>query len=88
MDSQLTFLPVGYTRSFTTLSDAAKEAGMSRIRGRIHWMSDNSDGATLRAAIATHITDNFPLPLQELTGALLIYSAGLLFLLRLRSRLR
>jgi len=87
VDSESPFLPVGYTRSFSSFSEAAEEAGMSRIYGGIHWMSDNTDGATLGAAVATHITDNFLLPVPEPAGALLIGSAGLLFLLRRRPRL-
>lgn len=34
----------GVKRSFTRFSDAAKEAGMSRIYGGIHWSFDNTDG--------------------------------------------
>lgn len=34
----------GVTRSFARFSDAAKEAGMSRIYGGIHWSFDNTDG--------------------------------------------
>lgn len=61
---------------------------MSRIYGGIHWMSDNTDGATLGDAVATYTVDNFLLPVPEPTGAVLLGSAGLLFLLRRRSRLR
>jgi membrane-associated phospholipid phosphatase len=86
-ESESPFLPVGYTRSFTSFSQAAQEAGMSRIYGGIHWMSDNTDGSTLGASVAAHVTDNFLLPVPEPAGALLIGSAGLIFLLRRRSRL-
>ncbi|MFO1441551.1 MAG: vanadium-dependent haloperoxidase [Verrucomicrobiaceae bacterium] len=88
VDSESPFLPVGYTRSFNSFSEAAEEAGMSRIYGGIHWMSDNTDGATLGDAVATYTVDNFLLPVPEPTGAVLLGSAGLLFLLRRRSRLR
>jgi hypothetical protein len=59
---------------------------MSRIYGGIHWQSENSDGATLGAAVASFTTENFLLPVPEPTGALLISSAGFLMLLRRRSR--
>lgn len=81
-DSESPFLPMGYTRAYTSFSDAADEAGMSRIYGGIHWMSDNLDGATLGASVANHISDNFLLPVTapvpEPAGVLLIGSACLL----------
>lgn len=83
-NSESPFLPVGYTRSFNSFSEAAQEAGMSRIYGGIHWMSDNTDGATLGAAVANFTTENFLLPVPEPAGALLIGSAGFLLLLRRR----
>lgn len=86
-DSESPFLPVGYTRSFNSFSEAAAEAGMSRIYGGIHWASDNEDGALLGNAVGTYIAENFLLPVPEPAGALLIGSAGFLLLLRRRSRL-
>lgn len=86
VDSESPFLPVGYTRSFNSFSEAAAEAGISRIYGGIHWQSDNSDGATLGAAVANRVSENFLLPVPEPAGALLIGSAGFLMLLRRRSR--
>ncbi len=85
-DSESPFLPVGYTRSFNSFSEAAAEAGMSRIYGGIHWQSDNSDGATLGAAVANFTTENFLLPVPEPAGALLIGSAAFMLLMRRRSR--
>ena len=42
------FLP-GVLRSFTSLSQAAEEAGQSRIYGGIHWQYDNQGGLEERA---------------------------------------
>lgn len=85
-DSESPFLPSGYTRSYNSFSEAAAEAGMSRIYGGIHWDSDNLDGATLGAAVATYTAENFLLPVPEPAGALLIGSAGFFLLMRRRSR--
>ena len=85
-ESESPFLPVGYTRSYSSFSEAAAEAGMSRIYGGIHWASDNEDGALLGNAVATRVAENFLLPVPEPAGALLLGSAGFLMLLRRRSR--
>jgi len=42
----------GAVRSFTKLSDAQKEAGMSRVLGGIHTMSDNLEGQKMGVKIA------------------------------------
>jgi membrane-associated phospholipid phosphatase len=34
----------GVTRRFASLSEAAAEAGQSRVYGGIHWQADNRDG--------------------------------------------
>ena len=78
------FLPDDYTRSFLTFTDAAEEAGMSRIYGGIHWMSDNLDGALLGADVANNVYNNFLLPVPEPGGAVLAGIAALTLLLRRR----
>lgn len=45
----------GVTRSFTRLSDAAEEAGQSRIYGGIHWQFDNQVGLASGKALAEHV---------------------------------
>jgi len=85
-DSESPFLPSGTTRDFTSFSQAAQEAGMSRIYGGIHWASDNRDGAILGADVANNVFNNFFLPVPEPGSALLIFSAGLAFMLRRRPR--
>lgn len=78
------FLPDDYTRSFLSFTDAAEEAGMSRIYGGIHWMSDNLDGALLGADVANNVFNNFLLPVPEPSGALLAGIAASVLLLRRR----
>jgi hypothetical protein len=48
----------GVTRSFTSFTQAADEAGMSRIYGGIHFMSDNTAGLAAGKTLATYITKN------------------------------
>jgi membrane-associated phospholipid phosphatase len=48
----------GVTRSFTGFTQAAEEAGMSRIYGGIHFMSDNTAGLAGGKMLATYITKN------------------------------
>ncbi|MFN0079090.1 MAG: vanadium-dependent haloperoxidase [Prosthecobacter sp.] len=86
VDSESPFLPGGYERSFTSFSEAAQEAGMSRIYGGIHWMSDNLDGAILGANVANNTFNTMFLPVPEPGSALLILCSGLAFMLRRRSR--
>ncbi len=48
----------GVIRSFTSFNQAAEEAGMSRIYGGIHFMSDNTAGLAAGKKIGSHITEN------------------------------
>ncbi len=48
----------GVTRSFTSFNQAANEAGMSRVYGGIHFMSDNTAGLAAGKTLATYITKN------------------------------
>jgi hypothetical protein len=52
----------GVTRSFTSLSQAAEEAGQSRIYGGIHWQYDNQGGLASGRALADHVFFNFLQP--------------------------
>lgn len=45
----------GVTRSFDRLSQAAEEAGRSRIYGGIHWEFDNQTGLSSGRALADHV---------------------------------
>jgi membrane-associated phospholipid phosphatase len=83
-DSESPFLPLGYTRDFTSFSQAAAEAGMSRIYGGIHYSWDNTDGAALGAAVADNTFNTLLLPVPEPGSALLILTVGLVSLLRRR----
>jgi len=52
----------GVVRSWTSLSQAAEEAGQSRIYGGIHWQYDNQEGLNGGRAIAEYVYENFLLP--------------------------
>jgi len=45
--------------SFNSFSEAADEAGISRIYGGIHFQSGNEDGLTLGRAVGNYVTQNF-----------------------------
>jgi hypothetical protein len=53
------------TRSFTRLSEAAEEAGQSRIYGGIHWQYDNQAGLASGRALGDHVYFNVLTPLTE-----------------------
>ncbi len=82
-DSESPFLPLGYTRSYSSFTEAAEEAGMSRIYGGIHWMSDNLDGAVLGASVASNTFSNLLQPVPE-PGSALLLMLGIGFFLRRR----
>jgi hypothetical protein len=48
----------GIVRSFTSFSQAAAEAGQSRIYGGIHWQFDNQDGQQAGRAIGNYVADH------------------------------
>jgi hypothetical protein len=52
----------GVTRSYTSLAQAAEEAGQSRIYGGIHWQYDNQHGLSSGRALADHAFFNFLQP--------------------------
>jgi len=52
----------GVQRSFTSFSQAAEEAGLSRIYGGIHWRYDNQDGLASGRTLAEHVFFNFLTP--------------------------
>lgn len=52
----------GVTRSFTSFSQAAEEAGQSRIYGGIHWQYDNVAGLASGRALGEHVFFNFLTP--------------------------
>ncbi len=49
----------GVMRSFTSFSEAAAEAGMSRIYGGIHFMSANTQGLLSGARLGQFVMENF-----------------------------
>lgn len=54
--------PTGAIRSFDSLSQAAEEAGQSRIYGGIHWQYDNTGGLSSGRALAEHVFFNYLRP--------------------------
>jgi membrane-associated phospholipid phosphatase len=85
VESESPFLQSGLTRSFSSFTDAAEEAGMSRIYGGIHWASDNVDGAILGENVGNFVYSNFLQAVPEPCSLLLIGIAGLTTLRRRRS---
>lgn len=85
-DTESPFLASGTTRSFNSFSEAADEAGMSRIYGGIHWMSDNIDGAILGENVASYISTNFFQAVPEPSSVLLFALSSLGFFSRRRPR--
>jgi membrane-associated phospholipid phosphatase len=65
----------GNVRSFASIWAAAQEAGMSRIYGGIHWMSDNTAALTLGQAIAMNLFNQQFIPTPS--AAAVIALAGL-----------
>lgn len=83
-DTESPFLAVGTTRSFSSFSEAADEAGMSRIYGGIHWMSDNIDGAILGEDVGGYIYANFFQAVPEPSAVLLLGLSSFCFFVRRR----
>jgi hypothetical protein len=59
----------GATRSFSRLSDAASEAGMSRIYGGNHWDFDNRQGLACGKKVGDFVGKHFFQPTLTPTGA-------------------
>lgn len=55
----------GAVRSYFSLSQAAEEAGQSRIYGGIHWQYENRDGLASGRALADHAFFNYLRPLDK-----------------------
>jgi membrane-associated phospholipid phosphatase len=45
-------------RSFKSFSEAAEEAGMSRVYGGVHWLSDNRDGLAAGRNLGKYVVKN------------------------------
>lgn len=77
-------LPSGTTRSFSSFSEAAAEAGMSRIYGGIHFEFDNTSGQLLGQDVAANVFSNYLTPVPEPGSAVLVMAGTLLCLRRKR----
>lgn len=59
----------GVEREFNKFTDAAKEAGKSRIFAGIHWSFDSSAGESLGRKIGRYVADHYFLPLSSSAGS-------------------
>jgi hypothetical protein len=59
----------GVTRSFKKFTDAAKEAGKSRIYAGIHWSYDVAAGESLGRKVGQYVTNHYFQPLAGSGGA-------------------
>lgn len=57
-DTSLNLAP----RTFRNFKEAAEEAGMSRVYGGVHWMSDNRDGLLAGRNLGKYVIKNFLTP--------------------------
>jgi hypothetical protein len=74
-------LPGQVTRCFSSLSEAADEASMSRIYGGIHWLYDGVAGLESGRALGLHVVANFLGRMGDLNGDGIIDVLDLLILL-------
>jgi hypothetical protein len=58
----------GMERSFKKFTEAAKEAGMSRIYAGIHWSFDKAAGENLGRKIGRYVADHYFQPLPDSGG--------------------
>lgn len=70
----------GVTRSYSSFSEAAQEAGQSRIYGGIHFQFANIAGQESGAALGSYICENFAAVPEP--GSLLFVVAGTIFIRR------
>jgi len=72
------------TRSYTSFTQAAAEAGQSRMYGGIHWQFDNTASLQAGALLGNHISDNF-LAVPTPGAALVLAFGGIIVSRRRRS---
>ncbi len=72
------------SRSFSSFSEAADEAGMSQVYGGVTFNSSVTDGQTIGENVGDQVMANNFAPVPEPSGALLIAAAGLVIILRRR----
>jgi membrane-associated phospholipid phosphatase len=59
----------GVERRFTSFSQAAEEAGMSRIYGGIHFLFSHRDGIAAGTKLAQYVFDNFFQPVAPISAS-------------------
>lgn len=75
--------PSNNQRNYTSFSQAADDAGMSRIYGGIHYSFDNAEGQALGESVANHVFNNFLQPVPE-SGSAILLAVSLLAMSRRR----
>jgi hypothetical protein len=85
-DTESPFLAPGTTRSFSSFSEAADEAGMSRIYGGIHFSFDNTSGQEIGTNVGNYIFSNYLQPVPEPGSCLLLMLSATLLNLRRRKK--
>ncbi len=73
------------TRCFTSFTDAANEAGDSRVLGGIHFPIDNTEGLITGAAVAADVVANDFTPVPE-PASLMILITGTIGVLTAKAR--
>lgn len=76
----------GVERSFSSLSEAAEEAGMSRIYGGIHFPSANVYGLSCGEHVAGFVYENVAQPVPEPGSAIGMLAIGVLGMLPRRKK--
>src|SRR5262249_56836233 len=74
-------------RCFTSLIDATREAGDSRLIGGIHFPSDNVEGLITGEKIANQVIANAFTPVAE-PSSVAVLAAGILLVFRVRRTIR
>jgi hypothetical protein len=78
---------VAAQRCFTSLIDAAREAGDSRLIGGIHFPSDNVEGLITGEKIANQVIADAFTPVSE-PSSVTVLAAGILLVVRVRRTIR
>jgi hypothetical protein len=77
------FLPAGYTRTFSSWEDMARENGRSRVYLGVHWQIDADDGYTIGDNLGQWMFDNY-LRAVPTPGATMLLAVGAVVGLRRR----
>ena len=71
---------IDLTRSYTSFSQAANEAGMAGVYGGTQFLTSVTDGQAIGANVANYVLGNDFSPVPEPTGAALVLLGGMMLL--------